>query len=108
MNHRVRRRGVIGCLASAAVVVLAPIVVDLVIFVPYATRYHGLCEPHPTDIPARPCTYAQYLEDWIGDPFALMALTMIDVLVVVVAAAVVGAVWLVVRLGAGSRRRASR
>jgi hypothetical protein len=71
---------------AAGSTVAAPLVVDLVLFAVYAASYKGVCGPHPTDIPARPCGYGDYLGDFLGDAFAVAGLLMIDVAVFVAAA----------------------
>lgn len=71
---------------AAASTIAAPLVVDLVLFAVYAASYKGTCGPHPTDIPAHPCAYREYLGEFLGDPFALVGLMMIDVAVFVAAA----------------------
>lgn len=46
---------------AAVSTIAAPLVVDLVLFAVYAASYEGSCGPHPTDIPAHPCPYGDYL-----------------------------------------------
>jgi hypothetical protein len=98
-----RRPRAFGWVASIAAIVAAPVVVDLVAFAWTALGYHGQCGPHPTDIPARPCTYAEYLRDAWDDPFALAGLLLIDGAVVTVTAIGVGMAWLVVALTSSRR-----
>ncbi len=73
-------------IVAAISTIAAPLVVDLVLFAVYAASYKGSCGPHPTDIPAHPCPYPEYLGEFLGDPFAIVGLVMIDVGVFVVAA----------------------
>lgn len=84
----------------------APFLLDAVLFGVYASRYDGMCSAHATDIPARPCTYGEYLADCLGSAFGVMAIVMIDVVV----AGITGVVAAIVALGvwAGTRRDAPR
>jgi hypothetical protein len=87
MSSRLRDlRTTRAVIIAAVATVAAPIVVDLVMFAVYAASYSGKCGPHPTDIPAHPCTYGEYLGEFLGDPFAIVGLVVIDVAVFVAAA----------------------
>jgi hypothetical protein len=81
---------------AVVAVVLAPILVDVVLFMMQATSYAGMCDGHAPDIQARPCGYTEYLIDGIADPFVLVALFMIDALVLVVTGLLAGVVLAVV------------
>lgn len=59
-------------------IIAAPIVVDVVIYVGYLASYSGMCDAHPTDIPARACDLPTYAGDFFGDAFAIVGLMMID------------------------------
>lgn len=94
-------------IVALASTIAAPLVVDLVLFAVYAASYAGKCGPHPTDIPARACTYREYLGDFLGDPFAIVGLVMVDAAVFVAAAilaAVVFVLWLTMVDGRRQRR----
>jgi hypothetical protein len=101
MHARVRdSRAARAVIVAVVSTIAAPLVVDLVLFAVYAAQYAGKCGPHPTDIPARPCSYGEYLGDFLGDPFAIVGLVMIDFAVFVVAgilAAIVAVLWITLR-----------
>ncbi len=58
--------------------VATPVVVDLALFADYLASYRGICEPHPTDIPARACDFLDYGADFLGDGFAIAGMISID------------------------------
>ncbi len=66
-------------------VIAAPVVVDVVIYVGYLASYAGMCGPHPTDIPARPCDWPTYAGDFFGDAFAIVGIMMVDFAVLALA-----------------------
>jgi len=75
---------------------VAPLIMDLVYFLYVAASYAGQCDPHPTDIPARPCGYVEYLIDGVNDPFAIIGFVMVNALMLVVAALLAGVILSVV------------
>ncbi len=84
----------------------APLVLDAVLFAYYAMQFHGVCNAHAMDIPARACTYAEYLGDCLGSAFGVIAIVMIDGIAAVVVGGAVGAMAVVVWMqGRGAGRR---
>ena len=64
------------------------------IFGQHAMAFRGTCGPYPTDIPAYPCGFGEYVENFFGG-FSGIGLFMIAVGTVVVTALAVGALWVV-------------
>ena len=84
-------------LGQAAGGVVGPQDVLLVLgfFADHASGYHGICGPYPTDIPAYPCGFGEYLENF-ANPFALAGLFAISIVAAVLTAGVLAALWAVV------------
>ncbi len=77
---------------SVVAVVLTPVVVHEGLRRQHARDFHGMCGPHATDIPARPCSYEAYMAEF-GAGFAGVGLLLIEGAAFVGAATVVSLAW---------------
>ncbi len=82
-------------LVSASLVLLAPLALDVALYVHHVSSYAGVCGPHAPDIPAHPCTEADYRAEF-GAGFGGAALLMIDLVLAFFVAVTLTAFWLAV------------
>ena len=89
--------------ASIALVVAAPLLLHLAAYWQHLAAYHGVCGPHAPDIAAHPCDYPTYRAEFaVG--FAGVGLLIVEAMLAVVVAVLVGGGW-VVWVVARHRRR---
>ncbi|MFO0676274.1 MAG: hypothetical protein U0169_07055 [Polyangiaceae bacterium] len=74
---------------------LAPVLLVAGLFARHASRYHGICEAEPLDVPARPCAYGEYLESFLGS-WSILGMFYVGILAMMVVGTVSSAVALVV------------
>ncbi len=96
-----RTRELVWIGLSIGAVLLTPVALHEVFRWDHARRYEGLCGPHATDIPARPCSYEQYMAEF-GAGFAGVGLLLVEAGAFVLAAVLVSAAWM---LAGWMRRR---
>lgn len=85
----------LAALVSLLAIPGVPVLLVLGFFADHASGYHGICGPYPTDIPAYPCGFGEYLENF-ANPFALAGLFAISIVAAVLTAGVLAALWAVV------------
>ena len=83
-------------LGLAACVLAAPVLVTELLRADHARAYRGLCGPYATDIPAHACSFAQYMQNFNGG-FSGLALSLIQIVVLVTSAGVALLIWKVFR-----------
>lgn len=65
------------------------------LYAQHLLAYRGVCGPHAPDIPARPCSFAEYAgNDFVGSVFGAFGLTLVTVMAALVTAAAVALCWL--------------
>ncbi len=89
--------------ASIALVVAAPLLLHLAAYWQHLAAYHGVCGPHAPDIAAHPCDYPTYRAEFAAG-FAGVGLLIVEAMLAVVVAMLVGGGW-VVWVVARHRRR---
>ena len=77
---------------SVASVPLAPVLVVGLLLADHAFSYTGTCGPYPTDIPAFPCGFGEYVANFF-EPFAMAGLLVISVLTMLVTLVLVASLW---------------
>lgn len=88
-----QRSAIAGLVLSIAAVLGAPVLLIVVSLTAHAFSYRGMCGPYPTDIPAFPCGFGEYMRNFAG-PFALVGLVMLSIAAAFVAAVLVALAWL--------------
>lgn len=90
---------------SVAAVLASPLVVVGFSLADAAASYDGVCGPYAPDISAHPCSFDTYMQNQLS-PFAVAGLIILSPVIMIVAAAIVVAVWSVVLIGRWVWRRA--
>lgn len=88
-------RRIRGWIAASVILVLAaPFITHEAMRAAYLADYSGICGPHAPDIPAHPCTYAEYADEFAAG-FAAFGAWLLDGLGMLVVAALVSLAWLI-------------
>lgn len=85
----------LAALVSLLAIPGVPVLLVLGLFVHHASGYHGLCGPYPTDIPAYPCSFAEYLANF-ANPFALAGFVALSVVAAFLTMSVLAVLWTIV------------
>ncbi len=77
---------------SIAACCAAPLLVHAWLTIAHAQAYAGVCGPHAPDIPARPCSYDEYLAEF-GAGFGGIGLFLVEAAVFVGMVVLVASLW---------------
>lgn len=84
----------LAAIASALAIPGVPVLLVLAFVAEHVASFHGTCGPYPTDIPAYPCGFAEYLANF-ANPFALAGLFALSTAAAVATTAALAIGWLI-------------
>lgn len=85
-------RVVLAALASALAIPGVPVLLVLGFVADHVASFRGMCGPYPTDIPAYPCGFAEYLVNF-ASPFAFAGLVGLSIVAALVTTLVLLIAW---------------